>query len=189
MPTDPAALKAWVASLSGDELMALTRQVAGGALTGHLGPLDGLGWQNRVIDLATPPDEPDLLTLTIELAGAKPRIWRRLSLPGDRALDGVHTLFQAAMGWTDSHLHRVQPGVGATYNQPYFVVDLQGSRGGHCCYEQGSPLWSHTSSRHPAGTHTEREPHRSHWWAAARRAARRAPGTESGRTPVLPTIV
>ena len=59
---------------------------------------------------------------------------------------------------------------------PRLVVNLQGSRGGHCCCEQGRPLWSHATSRHPAGAQTEREPHRSSWWAAARRAPRRTPG-------------
>jgi len=76
-----------------------------------------------------PPDEPSLLTLTIELRGSKPRIWRRLSLPGDLTLDVVHSLFQAAMGWSDSHLHRFQPGAGQGYNQPYFVTDFDEDEG------------------------------------------------------------
>ena len=129
VPTDPAALKDWVASLNKDELMALTQQVASGALTGHLGRLGELGQRNREIDLAPPPDEPSLLTLTIELRGSKPRIWRRLSLPGDLTLDVVHSLFQAAMGWSDSHLHRFQPGAGQGYNQPYFVTEFDEDEG------------------------------------------------------------
>ncbi len=132
VPTDPAALKAWVASLSKDELMALTQQVAGGALTSRLGSLGELGPRNREIDLPR-PDEPSLLTLTIELRGSKPRIWRRLSLPGDLTLDVVHTVFQAAMGWADSHLHRFQPGTGQGDNQPYFVTEFdeeEGDEGG-----------------------------------------------------------
>jgi len=140
VPTDPAALKAWVASLSRDELMALTQQVASGALTGRLGPLGELGPRSREIDLAPPPDEPSLLTLTIELRGSKPRIWRRLSLPGDVTLDVVHTLFQAAMGWTDSHLHRFQPGIGQSYNQPYFVTEFDEEEGDEGIREDGVRL-------------------------------------------------
>lgn len=111
-PTDSAALKDRVASLDKNELTALTQQVASGAFTGHLGRLGEPGQRNREIDLAPPPDKPSLLTLTIELRGSKPRIWRRLSLPGDLTLDVVHSLFQSAMGWSDSHLHRFQPGAG-----------------------------------------------------------------------------
>jgi len=51
VPTDPAALKDWVASLNKDELLALTQQVASGALTGHLGRL-GDPWP------AQPRDRP-----------------------------------------------------------------------------------------------------------------------------------
>ena len=103
-------MKAWVASLSRDELMAVAQQVTSGALGGGLVQLGEFGARNREIDLPPPPDEASLLTLTIELRGSKPRIWRRLSLPGDLTLDVVHTLFQAVMGWTDSHLHRFLPG-------------------------------------------------------------------------------
>jgi len=140
VPTDPVALKAWVASLSRDELMALTQQVASGALTGRLGPLGELGPRNREIDLAPPPDEPSLLTLTIELRGSKPRIWRRLSLPGDVTLDVVHTLFQAAMGWSNSHLHRFQPGIGQGYNQLYFVTEFDEEEGDEGIREDGVRL-------------------------------------------------
>ncbi len=41
----------------------------------------------------------------IELRGSWPRIWRRLTLPGDLTPNSVHTLFQTAVGWTDSHMH------------------------------------------------------------------------------------
>jgi len=140
VPTDPAALNAWVASLSRDELMALTQQVASGALTGRLASLGNLDSRNREVDLAPPPDEASLLTLTIELRGSKPRIWRRLALPGDLTLDAVHTLFQAAMGWTDSHLHRFQPGIGQSYDQPYFVTEFDEEEGDEGTREDGVRL-------------------------------------------------
>ena len=140
VPTDPAALKVWVAGLSRDELMALAQQVVGGGLTGRLGALGELDPRSGEIDLAPPPDEPSLLTLIIELRGSKPRIWRRLSLPGDLTLDVVHTLFQAAMGWTDSHLHRFQPGIGQGYNQPYFVTEFDEDEGDEGTREDGVRL-------------------------------------------------
>lgn len=140
VPTDPAAVKAWIASLSKDDLVALTQQVVGGALTGGLGSLPDLSARNREIDLETPPDEPSLLTLVIELRGSRPRIWRRLSLPGDLTLDAVHLLFQAAMGWSDSHLHRFQPGIEDGYGQPYFITEFDEDDGDEGTREDGVRL-------------------------------------------------
>jgi len=36
----------------------------------------------------------------------RPVIWRRLLVPGGVPLPKLHGMFQAAMGWTDSHLHQ-----------------------------------------------------------------------------------
>ena len=119
LPSDPAAINEWMAGLSREELAERTRVALGGELTGSLRGMAALDEATtQEIDLAPPPDEPSLLILTIELRGSKPRIWRRLSLPGDLTLDEVHPLFQAAMGWTNSHLHHVQPGAGRTYESP-----------------------------------------------------------------------
>ncbi len=129
VPSDPAALKAWVEGLGRDALMAVAQEVTGGAFIGGPGLIDELNPRNREIDLPPPVEEPGLLTLVIELRGTKPRIWRRLALPGDLTLDVVHTLFQAAMGWTDSHLHRFQPGTDVAYDQPYFVTEFDEEEG------------------------------------------------------------
>src|SRR5579872_367935 len=43
--------------------------------------------------------------LKITLSGAKPPIWRRVSLSGNERLDRVHMILNCAMGWTDTHLH------------------------------------------------------------------------------------
>ncbi len=140
VPSDPAALKAWVESLSRGELMALAQEMTIGAFTAGLGQFGESGSGNREIDLPPAADEPSLLTLTIELWGAKPRIWRRVSLPGDLRLDVVHTLFQAAMGWTDSHLHRFQPGTEMGYDQPYFVTEFDEEEGEEGTREEGVRL-------------------------------------------------
>ena len=129
MPTDPAEMKAWLASLTREDLLALTQQVGAGLFGGAMADFGGFGPRNREIDLPAPPSEPNVLTLTIELVGSKPRIWRRLALPGDLTLDAVHTLFQAAMGWTDSHLHRFQPGGSPAFDVPFFITDFDEMEG------------------------------------------------------------
>jgi hypothetical protein len=78
---------------------------------------------------ASPEDAPKLLPATTEvrgfrvrldLHGAKPPVWRRLELPGDLNLPRLHDVFQAAMGWSDSHLHRFR--TGNDHRSPHFVT-------------------------------------------------------------------
>ena len=49
-------------------------------------------------------------TIRVDLDGSTPRIWRRIELPSDLTLDRVHMILQAAMGWTESHLHAFEMG-------------------------------------------------------------------------------
>lgn len=58
----------------------------------------------------------------IDLHGAKPPVWRRLELPGDLTLPRLHDAIQAAMGWTNSHLHRFR--TGRDHRSPYFVTSF-----------------------------------------------------------------
>jgi hypothetical protein len=44
--------------------------------------------------------------LKVTLDESKPPIWRRLLVPGDVTLEHLHYIIQAAMGWTNSHLHQ-----------------------------------------------------------------------------------
>lgn len=46
-----------------------------------------------------------VVTLKVTLQGVKPAIWRRLEIPADISLHGLHLCLQAAVGWSDSHLH------------------------------------------------------------------------------------
>jgi hypothetical protein len=142
-PPGPADVRAWLASLSSEEFSALEQQ-PGSLSTGSVS-VGGVGLsefdrRNREIDLAPAPAEPSLLTLTIELEDSQPRIWRRLSLPGDLTLDAAHTLFQAAMGWTDSHLHRFQPGGEQDYDQQYFITAFDEEEGDEGTREDGVRL-------------------------------------------------
>ena len=59
--------------------------------------------------------------LRIELRGVKPKVWRRIVVSGSLTLAKLHRVIQAAMGWSDSHLHE-------------FVIDRQR-------YGQSDPEW------------------------------------------------
>jgi hypothetical protein len=67
--------------------------------------------------MPTPPGQP-VIECTIELLVVEPRVWRRLLLPGSVRLDRIHRMFQAAMGWEDSHLHMFEIG-DARYGSHY----------------------------------------------------------------------
>jgi len=45
------------------------------------------------------------LQLKVTVAGSKPPVWRRLTMPESITLHRLHELIQIAFGWTDSHLH------------------------------------------------------------------------------------
>jgi hypothetical protein len=49
-------------------------------------------------------DQP-VFQLRIQLKRVTPMVWRRLLVPGGVRLLKLHEMFQAAMGWTNSHLH------------------------------------------------------------------------------------
>ena len=88
--------------------------------------------ENERIPVSEAPSDPLLLTVRVELVDAAPEIWRRLELRGDLRLNQVHEYLQAAMGWSDSHLHRFyEPGAHA-YQGNYFLTEndrLEGEAG------------------------------------------------------------
>ncbi len=49
------------------------------------------------------PDQ--IFDIKISLLAIQPQIWRRLLLPSRITLPKLHLVLQAAMGWTNSHLH------------------------------------------------------------------------------------
>ena len=57
------------------------------------------------------------ITLRIRLADIEPEIWRRVTVPADFTLAGLHFVIQAAMGWEDEHLHLFVIG-GERYGVP-----------------------------------------------------------------------
>jgi hypothetical protein len=46
-----------------------------------------------------------VLQLTITLRGTNPPIWRHVLVSGTLPLDKLHSVIQAAMGWSDAHEH------------------------------------------------------------------------------------
>ena len=57
--------------------------------------------------------QAEIYQLKITLKYIRPSIWRRIAVPRDVTLDELHLILQAAMGWTNSHLHQFK--VGKTY--------------------------------------------------------------------------
>ena len=48
--------------------------------------------------------------LKITLAQSEPSIWRRVIVPANLTLEGLHIVIQTAMGWSDDHLHQFEIG-------------------------------------------------------------------------------
>lgn len=70
---------------------------------------------NRSIDSITVM--PQILQLKVALRRIRPPIWRRLEVSADASLFELHHILQAAMGWTDSHLHLFEQN-GVYYGAP-----------------------------------------------------------------------
>jgi len=58
-----------------------------------------------------------IFQLKVQLREIRPPVWRRVLVPGDMDLAELHEVVQAAMGWTNSHLHEFETG-GARYGVP-----------------------------------------------------------------------
>lgn len=52
------------------------------------------------------PTKPKIYQLKITLNDIRPRIWRRILVPGEFTLLQLHDVLQVVMGWTNSHLHQ-----------------------------------------------------------------------------------
>jgi len=108
VPSDPSELRAWVATLSGEQAAAIARQLLHSAGAAAADPLLDI-MRNAEIELPAPPATTRALTIEVTLQGSKPRIWRRLVVAGDTRLDHLHDILQTALGWWDGHLHCFYP--------------------------------------------------------------------------------
>ena len=90
-----------------NQLQQLMGQGGGNDLAALLG--QGLG---RSYGPSEPgqADPNALLQVRVDLAGAKPPIWRRLVVPATATLPEVHNILQIAFGWLGYHLHAFTDG-------------------------------------------------------------------------------
>ncbi len=68
--------------------------------------------------------EPMVYTLKVTLLETDPPIWRRLTVSSDTTLVRLDRIIQAAMGWTNSHLHIFTAG-GVLYSDPSPEWDIK----------------------------------------------------------------
>lgn len=139
-------VKQLMAGASPEENKALLDALMSGQVTSILDRLQGE-------ESPTPlpiPSKVRGFQVRLDLRGAKPPVWRRLELPGDVSLPRLHDVIQAAMGWSDSHLHRFR--TGSDRRSPYFVThfDLDEGEDGtleddvrldQLLAEKGDELW------------------------------------------------
>lgn len=79
-------------------------------------------WRRPEPQLLPVPASVRGFRLRIDLQGTVPPVWRRVDVPGDILLPRLHGAIQAAMGWTDSHLHRFRTANGR--NAPEFLTQF-----------------------------------------------------------------
>ena len=60
--------------------------------------------------------------IRIDLVHTKPPVWRRIDVAGSLSLFQLHEVLQAAMGWTNSHLHCFRTGNGR--NAAEFITEF-----------------------------------------------------------------
>lgn len=63
------------------------------------------------------PSQPAAVRLRVALRGVRPAVRRTIIAPLDIRLDQLHTVLQAAFGWTDSHLWEFRAG-GFAWSAP-----------------------------------------------------------------------
>ncbi len=68
------------------------------------------------------PPPPTRHQLLVTLSDSDPLVWRRLAVPGTITLAQLHRVLQAALGWTDSHLHEFVAGE-TSYGDPDLLLD------------------------------------------------------------------
>jgi hypothetical protein len=70
------------------------------------------------------PSKPpkSLYEVKVTLLDTRPAIWRRIRVRDDATLGQLHGVIQAAMGWTNSHLHQFRIGE-EVFADPQFDLD------------------------------------------------------------------
>ncbi len=134
-PTDVELLvKQLMSGASREETMALLDGLMSGRVSSIFEKLE----RDEAPTLLPIPTEVHGFRVRLDLHGAKPPVWRRLELPGDLTLPRVHDVIQAAMGWTNSHLHRFR--TGSDHRSPSFVTTFDVEEGEDGTLEDGVRL-------------------------------------------------
>ncbi|TFC44725.1 hypothetical protein E3T26_13990 [Cryobacterium sp. TMT1-21] len=93
------------------------------AMTNPFGGGFGSGAQTvRPLPLLESPATPAQFRIRVDLVGATPPLWRRLTLPSDLTLDRVHQVLQVVFGWTDTHVYQFSLEFGRTMPREYLRV-------------------------------------------------------------------
>jgi hypothetical protein len=58
-----------------------------------------------------------IVRICVTLLDVDPAIWRRIEVPANFTLEGLHDVLQAIMGWANYHLHHFEIG-GHMYGEP-----------------------------------------------------------------------
>jgi Plasmid pRiA4b ORF-3-like protein len=85
----------------------------------------GLAGMRRATGDPEPGDA--IFQIAVTLRDVTPRVWRRLLVPAAMRLDRLHDTIQAAMGWTNSHLHAFRA-EGGEYGPAFADLDYRDER-------------------------------------------------------------
>ena len=80
-------------------------QTVGGNVPGAIRP-QREARMGAMPDTMQPAPLPSAYQLRVVVRGVSPLIWRRLLVPADTTIAGLHAVLQIAFGWTGTHLHR-----------------------------------------------------------------------------------
>src|SRR5664280_103965 len=80
-------------------------QTVGGTVPGVIRP-QREARMGAMPDTMQPAPFPSVYQLRVVVRGVSPLIWRRLLVPADTTIAGLHAVLQVAFGWTGTHLHR-----------------------------------------------------------------------------------
>lgn len=95
-------------------------------------------WRRPAPRLLPTPTTVRGFRIRLDLLRTKPPVWRRIEVPGDITLPRLHDVIQAAMGWTDSHLHQFLVGNGPDAGE--FITQFDVSEGVEGMLEDGVRL-------------------------------------------------
>ncbi|MEK7384543.1 MAG: plasmid pRiA4b ORF-3 family protein, partial [Elusimicrobiota bacterium] len=68
------------------------------------------GWDPAEVKTELVQAKALVYRIKITLVGLEPAVWRRVLVPGDVNLAGLHWVIQYVMGWSNSHLHMFHVG-------------------------------------------------------------------------------